>query len=78
MREQLLDRMIRIYGFEHEIVIEFARMCESDNFTDRDLEIIVETHEANPVGFDEDEDFQKKGLTKSRPNGIINVSNEER
>ena len=78
MREQLLDRMIRIYGFEHEVVIEFARICESDNFTDRDLEIIVETHEANPVSFDEDEDFQKKGLTKGRSNGIINVSNEER
>ena len=27
MREQLLDRIIRIYGFEHEIVIEFARMA---------------------------------------------------
>lgn len=60
MREQLLDRMIRIYGFEHEVVIEFARMCESDNLTDKDLEVIVEAHEANPIGFDEDEDFQKK------------------
>ena len=29
MREQLLDRMIRIYGFEHDIVIIFANMCES-------------------------------------------------
>ena len=57
MREKLLDRMIRIYGFEHEVVIEFARMCESDNFTDIDLEVIVEAHEANPIGFDEDEDF---------------------
>lgn len=57
MREQLLDRMIRIYGFEHEVVIEFARMCESDNFTDKDLEVIVEAHEASPVGFNEDEDF---------------------
>lgn len=42
MREQLLDRMIKIYGFEHEIVIDFARMCESDNFTDKDLEMVVE------------------------------------
>lgn len=57
MREQLIDRMIRIYGFEHDVVIEFARMCEKDCFTDRDLEVIVECHEANPVGFDdEDED----------------------
>lgn len=66
-REELLTRMIRIYGFEHEVVIEFARMCESDNFTDGDLEVIVETHEANPVGFDEDEDFQKKGVDKRSP-----------
>ena len=76
MREQLLDRMIRIYGFEHEVVIEFARMCESDNFTDRDLEVIVEAHEANPVGFDENEDFQKKGLTKGRSNDIMIIVNE--
>ena len=67
MREQLLDRMIRIYGFEHEVVIEFARMCESDNFTDKDLEVIVEAHEANRVGFDEDENFQKKGVDKRSP-----------
>ena len=57
MRDQLIDRMIRIYGFEHGVVIEFARMCEKDCFTDRDLEVIVECHESNPVGFDdEDED----------------------
>ena len=73
MREQLLDRMIKIYGFEHEIVIEFARMCESDNFTDKDLEVIVEAHEANPIGFDEDEDFQKKVLTSYKKHVIINT-----
>lgn len=57
MRERLIDRMIRIYGFEHEVVIEFAFMCEKDYFTDRDLEVIVERHEANPVGLeDEDKD----------------------
>ena len=60
MREQLLDRMIRIYGFEHEIVIEFARMCEewlpTEN-NDKALETLVECHEENPVGFDDDEDF---------------------
>ena len=73
MRAQLLDRMIRIYGFEHEVVIEFARMCESDNFTDKDLEVIVEAHEANPIGFDEDEDFQKKELTSYKKHVIINT-----
>ena len=28
MREKLLDRMIRIYGFEHDAVIEFAELIE--------------------------------------------------
>ena len=67
MREQLLDRMIRIYGFEHEIVIEFARMCEewlpTEN-NDKALETLVKCHEENPVGFDDDEDFQKKSVDK--------------
>ena len=66
MREQLLDRMIRIYGFEHEIVIEFARMCEEwlpTKNNDKALETLVKCHEENPVGFDnDDEDFQKRGL----------------
>ena len=70
MREQLLDRMIRIYGFEHEIVIEFARMCEEwlpTEINDKALETLVKCHEENPVGFnDEDEDFQKKGLDKPK------------
>ena len=61
MREQLLDRMIKIYGFEHEIVIEFARMCEewlpTEN-NDKALETLVKCHEENPVGFDDDEDLQ--------------------
>ena len=57
MREQLLDRMIKIYGFEHEIVIEFARMCEEwlpieNNY--KALESLVNFHEENPVGFDYD------------------------
>ena len=77
MREQLLDRMIRIYGFEHEIVIEFARMCEewlpTEN-NDKALETLVKCHEENPVGFDNDgEDFQKRGLTTSPADVIINV-----
>ena len=47
MREQLLDRMIRIYGFEHEITIQFARLMET-NISDHDLETIVKTHEEFP------------------------------
>ena len=48
MREQLLDRMIKIYGFEHEIVIDFARICEELALTennDKALEILVKCHE---------------------------------
>ena len=81
MREQLLDRMIKIYGFEHEIVIEFARMCEewlpTEN-NDKALETLVKCHEENPVGFDDDEDFQKRGLTTSSTDAIINVTKRER
>ena len=54
-REQLLDRLIRVYGFEHEIVIEFARMCESNNYTDKDLTVIVECHEQCPQWEDDEE-----------------------
>ena len=79
MREQLLDRMIKIYGFEHEIVIEFARMCEewlpTEN-NDKALETLVKCHEENPAGFDDDEDFQKRGLTTSLTDVIINVTKE--
>jgi hypothetical protein len=56
-REKLIDRMIRIYGFEHDLVIQFAKLCEryADCATnDKMLAILVEAHEANPV-FDEEE-----------------------
>lgn len=51
MREQLIDRMIRIYGFENPIVIEFCRLCENwedTNEKDRFLEAIVKSHEEFP------------------------------
>ena len=51
MREQLLDRMIRIYGFEHGIVIDFAKMCETypqGEQWDKALRVLVECHEASP------------------------------
>lgn len=59
MRDQLLDRMIRIYGFEHPIVLDFARLCE--NWApgvdwDRLLEVLVEAHEDHPQDWDEEED----------------------
>lgn len=53
MREQLLDRMIRIYGFEHPIVIDFAKLIESDISTES-LRAMVECHEACPYVEEED------------------------
>ena len=49
MREKLLDRMIRIYGFEHDADIGFAELIENDTFTDEMLEIIVKAHEEHPL-----------------------------
>lgn len=48
MKEALLDRMIKIYGFEHPCVIEFCKLCENPNYNEVLLEIVVECHEANP------------------------------
>lgn len=45
MRDELLTRMIRIYGFEHKCVIEFAKLMENKNFTDEMLAEIVKSHE---------------------------------
>ena len=55
-REDLMNRMTRIYGFENPIVIQFAQMCESDNnsWNDMTLQILVEAHEAEPQIFEED------------------------
>lgn len=58
MREKLIDRMIRIYGFENPIVIWFCRLCEEwEDIEDRDrlLEVIVKSHEEFPQ-FDNEEE----------------------
>ena len=55
-RKNLVDRMIHLYGFEHEIVILFANMAEKYTDSkewDNAMRLIVEAHEANPV-IDED------------------------
>jgi hypothetical protein len=49
LREELVDRMIRIYGFENPIVIQFCKLCESDQFEDWELKVVVESHECFPV-----------------------------
>lgn len=51
-REQLVDRMIRIYGFEHNCVLTFINMCEryeNSFWYDHILEILVESHEEDPL-----------------------------
>lgn len=61
-RNELLGRMIRIYGFEDQLVIDFARACERYTWDevsamwDSCLKSIVECHEAHPYFSDEDED----------------------
>ena len=55
-RENLIDRMIAIYGMEHDIVIHFAELCErwSDSpWNNECLRLMVEAHEATPI-FEED------------------------
>lgn len=57
-RNDLLTRIIRIYGFEHEVTLQFADMCEKwydNSANDRMLEILVEAHEEHPQ-IEEDED----------------------
>ena len=46
-REQLIDRMIHLYGFEHPNVIAFAKLCEFTWISDEALKKAVEHHEEN-------------------------------
>ena len=48
IREQLADRMIRLYGFESPITIDFCRLCEKCADTeapDNALATLVKYHE---------------------------------
>jgi hypothetical protein len=50
-RQKLLDRMIRIYGYEHEITIKYAEMLEKfppEEIYENTLRILVESHEEFP------------------------------
>lgn len=50
-REQLVDRMIRIYGYENEIVIKFCEICKKDPDNaelDKMCELFVSSHEQFP------------------------------
>lgn len=52
LREKLLDRMIKLYSLEDEIVVDFARLCETmgeSTYNDKGLTLLVECHETEPV-----------------------------
>jgi len=56
-RQKLLDRIIRIYGYEHEITIDFAKMCENYlnvEIFDKTLEALVKCHEEYPYTEDDE------------------------
>lgn len=53
-REQMLTQMIHIYGLEHEVVIQFARLVENPNISDKVLSTLLLVHQECPLT-DEDE-----------------------
>ena len=53
-REQMLTEMIRIYGVEHEAVIQFTRLVENPDISDKVLRTILLIHQECPLK-DEDE-----------------------
>ena len=56
IREQLADRMIRLYGFESPITIDFCRLCEewpNAEAYDNALTTLVKCHEETPQCFEE-------------------------
>lgn len=57
MRESLIERIVRIYGLEHEMTIALCELCERYPQTeayDRALEVLVQCHEEFPVGMNEE------------------------
>ena len=61
-RDDLLTRMIHLYGFEHPLVIQFAESCNAYTWDevaaqwDKILENLVELHEEHPYFPDEKEE----------------------
>ena len=51
-RENLIDRMIALYGYEHEVVVRFASYCEEweeNEWNNKMLSTVVKAHEAFPL-----------------------------
>lgn len=55
-RNSLIDRMVRLYGLESPIVIDFCQMCErweNNDWNNKCLAVLVASHEADPVAIGE-------------------------
>lgn len=51
-REELMDAMIRLYGMESKITIQFCHMCEKweeNEWNNQVLNLLVEAHEVKPL-----------------------------
>lgn len=53
---EMLVRMVKIYGFEHPVTVQYAELLENPRYTHKDLETILKCHELYPVYMDEDDD----------------------
>ena len=47
-REALLDRVIKVYGLEHEVTVGFAWLCENSPISTKALEALCLAHETFP------------------------------
>lgn len=58
-REEYLTRMIRLYGYEHPVVIQYAHLLETyeeNEWNKTILRLLLEAHEETPLWAMEDED----------------------
>ena len=66
LRENLLDRIIHVYGFEHKVTIWFAEQCEKYPQDNKDVnELLTEIAKIcvqRPYHFYEDEDWKKSSF----------------
>lgn len=43
--DDLMERMIHLYGFEHSATIQFCRLCETERYTRDEMKLLLEMHE---------------------------------
>ena len=54
-RDEMLTRMIQLFGFEHKKTIHFAQLMERDDISDKELEAVLNYNRVCLV-LDEDEE----------------------